>query len=169
MDLKELKDLLQILDERQIAEFELEEDGLKLRIRKAGANGTVTTLVAPAVPAPPAAPGVGSATAPSNGGTAPASSGQPAVPAAVAPVEDGLVVVKSPIVGTFYRAPDPNSPPFVNVGDKIKVGQVLCIIEAMKLMNEIEAEVTGEIVTIHPDNGQPIQYGEPLFSVRPGK
>ncbi|MGE0455741.1 MAG: acetyl-CoA carboxylase biotin carboxyl carrier protein [Vicinamibacteria bacterium] len=167
MDLKELKDLLQILDERQIAEFELEEDGLKLRIRKAGANGTVTTLVAPAVPPPPAVPGVVSATAPSNGATAPL--GQPAAPATAAPVEDGLVVVKSPIVGTFYRAPDPNSPPFVNVGDKIKVGQVLCIIEAMKLMNEIEAEVTGEIVTIHPDNGQPIQYGEPLFSVRPGK
>jgi len=166
LDLKELKDLLQILDERQIAEFELEEDGLKLRIRKAGADGAVATLVAPAVPALAATNGA----SPANGAREAATSGGPAPAApAVAPVEEGLLVVKSPIVGTFYRAPDPNSPPFVNLGDKIKVGQVLCIIEAMKLMNEIEAEVTGEVVAIHPENGQPIQYGEPLFSVRPGK
>jgi acetyl-CoA carboxylase biotin carboxyl carrier protein len=165
LDLKELKDLLQILDERQIAEFELEEDGLKLRIRKAGANGAVATLVAPAVPAA-ALPGGSLGSTPANGGVE--AGAAPAGPGA-APAEEGLLVVKSPIVGTFYRAPDPNSAPFVSVGDKIKVGQVLCIIEAMKLMNEIEAEVTGEVVTIHPDNGQPIQYGEPLFSVRPGK
>jgi acetyl-CoA carboxylase biotin carboxyl carrier protein len=80
---------------------------------------------------------------------------------------NGLTVVKSPIVGTFYRAPDPSSPPFVNVGDQVKVGQVLCIIEAMKLMNEIEAEVAGEVVKVHHENGQPVQYGEPLFSIRP--
>ncbi len=79
----------------------------------------------------------------------------------------GDSAVPSPIVGTFYRAPDPNSPPFVNVGDRVRVGQVLCIIEAMKLMNEIEAEVAGEIVKIHPENGQPVQYGDPLFTIRP--
>ena len=79
----------------------------------------------------------------------------------------GAAEVASPIVGTFYRAPDPNSPPFVNVGDHVQVGQVLCIIEAMKLMNEIEAEVAGEIVKIHPENGQPVQYGDALFSIRP--
>jgi acetyl-CoA carboxylase biotin carboxyl carrier protein len=79
------------------------------------------------------------------------------------------VLVKSPIVGTFFRAADPNSPPFVNVGDTVKVGQVLCIIEAMKLMNEIEAEVAGEISRVHPENGQPVQYGEPLFSIRPSR
>jgi acetyl-CoA carboxylase biotin carboxyl carrier protein len=78
-----------------------------------------------------------------------------------------LVVVKSPIVGTFYRAPDPNSAPFVNVGDRVRVGQVLCIIEAMKLMNEIEAEVAGEIVKVHHESGQPVQYGDPLFTIRP--
>jgi acetyl-CoA carboxylase biotin carboxyl carrier protein len=78
-----------------------------------------------------------------------------------------VVQVKSPIVGTFYRAADPNSPPFVNVGDRVRVGQVLCIIEAMKLMNEIEADVAGEVVRIHHDNGQPVQYGEPLFAIRP--
>jgi acetyl-CoA carboxylase biotin carboxyl carrier protein len=75
--------------------------------------------------------------------------------------------VKSPIVGTFYRAPDPNSPPFVSVGDRVRVGQVLCIIEAMKLMNEIEADVAGEVVEIHPENGQPVQYGDALFTIRP--
>ena len=82
------------------------------------------------------------------------------------PAADGTLV-KSPIVGTFYRSPDPNSPPFVSVGDRVKVGQVLCIIEAMKLMNEIEAEVAGEVVKVHHENGQPVQYGEPLFTVRP--
>jgi acetyl-CoA carboxylase biotin carboxyl carrier protein len=83
-----------------------------------------------------------------------------------AKAEHGLVEVKSPIVGTFYRSPDPSAPSFVSVGDVVKVGQVLCIIEAMKLMNEIEAEVAGEIVEIHAENGQPVQYGEALFSLR---
>ena len=89
-----------------------------------------------------------------------------AIAPAAEPAENGTLV-KSPIVGTFYRAADPNSPPFVSVGDRVKVGQVLCIIEAMKLMNEIEAEVAGEVVKIHPENGQPVQYGDPLFTVRP--
>ncbi|MFI5185061.1 MAG: acetyl-CoA carboxylase biotin carboxyl carrier protein, partial [Vicinamibacteria bacterium] len=81
--------------------------------------------------------------------------------------EVGLVQVKSPIVGTFYRSPDPASPPFVSVGDRIRVGQVLCIIEAMKLMNEIEAEVAGEVLKVFHESGQPVQYGEPLFAIRP--
>ena len=106
--------------------------------------------VAPAAaPAPPAAP-------------SPAAAAEPAAPEEA----PGVAVVKSPIVGTFYRSPDPNSPPFVNTGDRVRVGQVLCIIEAMKLMNEIEAEVAGEVVKIHPESGQPVQYGEPLFSIR---
>jgi len=75
--------------------------------------------------------------------------------------------VNSPIVGTFYRSADPNSAPFVNVGDRVRLGQVLCIIEAMKLMNEIEAEVAGEVIKVHPENGQPVQYGDPLFTIRP--
>ena len=78
---------------------------------------------------------------------------------------DGTIV-RSPIVGTFYRSPDPNSPVFVSVGDSVKVGQVLCIIEAMKLMNEIESEMAGEVTRIHPENGQPVQYGDPLFTIR---
>ena len=158
MDLKELKEILQILEEKEIAEFELEEEGMKLRIRKAAAvssnHAAGVALTGPVL----------AAAAPS--GAAPASA---AAPAPVAPEATDLVVVRSPMVGTFFRAPDPNSPPFVNTGDRVKVGQVLCIIEAMKLMNEIEAEVAGEITKVHHENGQPVQYGEALFSIRPDR
>ena len=161
MDPKELKQILAILEENGITEFELEEEGRKLRIRKgpARAEAAPAVVLAPALPAiAPAVP------APAAAAPAPA----PAAPApAPAEAGEGLTLVKSPIVGTFYRTPDPNSPPFVNVGDRVRVGQVLCIIEAMKLMNEIEAEVAGEIVKIHHESGQPVQYGEPLFSIRP--
>jgi acetyl-CoA carboxylase biotin carboxyl carrier protein len=168
LDLKELKEILQILEEKEITEFELEEEGMKLRIRKGPATsnhagpGAVPPVGAPVAPigasAPPAA-------LPAAGTRAP----EPGAPVAAAAddAEAGLTVVKSPIVGTFYRTPDPNSPPFVSVGDHIRVGQVLCIIEAMKLMNEIEAEVAGEVVRVHHESGQPVQYGEPLFSIRP--
>jgi acetyl-CoA carboxylase biotin carboxyl carrier protein len=98
--------------------------------------------------------------------TLPAAVAAPVAPAVAEPAEDGTVV-KSPIVGTFYRSPDPNAPSFVSVGDKVKAGQILCIIEAMKLMNEIESELAGEVVKIHPENGQPVQYGDPLFTIRP--
>ena len=159
MDLKELKEILQILEEKEITEFELEEEGMNLRIRKApptSSNHPAAPAVFPvpiAVPPPPAA----------SAAAAPPA----AVPAAPADDEAGLTIVKSPIVGTFYRTPDPNAAPFVSVGDRIRVGQVLCIIEAMKLMNEIEAEVAGEVVRIHHESGQPVQYGEPLFTIRP--
>src|SRR5215470_3196879 len=139
---------------------------MKLRIRKAappsgnhaGPPGAVVSVM-PAVmsslaPVPPAA-------------APPAPSAEPAAPAAPAEAADpSLAVVKSPIVGTFYRTPDPNSPPFVAVGDRVRVGQVLCIIEAMKRMNEIEAEVAGEVVKVHRESGQPVQYGDALFSIR---
>jgi acetyl-CoA carboxylase biotin carboxyl carrier protein len=159
LDLKELKEILQILEEKEITEFELEEEGMKLRIRKAGpassnhAGPPGAILPAPVVLHPAPAPRAAAPAAPE------------APPAA--PEEEGLTVVKSPIVGTFYRTPDPNAPPFVSVGDRVRVGQVLCIIEAMKLMNEIEAEVAGEVVKIHHESGQPVQYGEPLFTIRP--
>jgi acetyl-CoA carboxylase biotin carboxyl carrier protein len=161
LDLKELKEILQILEEKEITEFELEEEGMKLRIRKGPASSS--PAAAPAVvpvPIPVAAPvAVPAAAAAPAPATAPAAS--------PAPVDEaGLTIVKSPIVGTFYRTPDPNAAPFVNVGDRIRVGQVLCIIEAMKLMNEIEAEVAGEVVRIHHESGQPVQYGEPLFTIR---
>jgi acetyl-CoA carboxylase biotin carboxyl carrier protein len=160
VDLAELKELLQILEEKEITEFELEEAGKKLRIRK----GVVVQNHASPTPASAPAPvGVPSAAAP----PAPAREAGPAPAAAIEAAEaNGATIVKSPIVGTFYRSPDPNSPPFVSVGDTVKVGKVLCIIEAMKLMNEIEAEVAGEILKVYPENGQPVQYGEPLFSIR---
>jgi acetyl-CoA carboxylase biotin carboxyl carrier protein len=99
------------------------------------------------------------------GGTAVTEAAGP-VPTPSADEEPGVTVVKSPIVGTFYRTPDPNSPPFVDVGDHVSIGQVLCIIEAMKLMNEIEAEVAGEVVRVHRESGQPVQYGDALFTIR---
>jgi oxaloacetate decarboxylase alpha subunit len=158
LNLEELKALLQILEQQDVMEFELEEAGTKLRIRKGVASDDHAS--APAAPAQAASQRASDAPIPTRP--------QPPRPAGPAAVEEaGLVIVKSPIVGTFYRSPDPAAPPFVNVGDAVSVGQKLCIIEAMKLMNEIEAEVAGEIVRIHPENGQPVQYGEPLFSIRP--
>jgi acetyl-CoA carboxylase biotin carboxyl carrier protein len=160
LNLKELKEILQILEEREITEFELEEQGLKLRIRKASAPLPAGAAPLPvAVVLPPGPPG-----RPELPKEAGAPKGVPAV--ADTTVDPGLVQVKSPIVGTFYRSPDPASAPFVSVGDRIRVGQVLCIIEAMKLMNEIEAEVAGEVVKVFHESGQPVQYGEPLFAIR---
>ena len=153
MDLNALREILAILHEQDITDFELEEQGLKLRIRKT-APGSASHPPASALPAAPVA-------------VASAPAVPVAVPAPAPAAEEGLHVVKSPIVGTFYRSPDPNSPVFVQVGDRVKQGQTLCIIEAMKLMNDIEAEIAGEVVRIHPENGQPVQYGEPLFSIRP--
>ena len=164
MDLKELKEILQILEEKEIEEFELEEEGMKLRIRKATApsanhaSAPVAPLVATVLPS------LGAPVPPPVAVPAPVSAAAAAAPAAEA--EAGVTLVKSPIVGTFYRTPDPSAPPFVDVGDRIRVGQVLCIIEAMKLMNEIEAEVAGEVVKVHRESGQPVQYGDALFSIR---
>ena len=162
MDVKEIKEILRILEEQDITEFELEQDGVKLRVARSGRSTppAPAPLVASSSFVAPVSPG--SATHP----PAAASPGAPAAPAEEAgDSKEG--VVKSPIVGTFYRSPDPNSPSFVNVGDRVRVGQVLCIIEAMKLMNEIESELAGEVVKIHPENGQPVQYGDPLFTIRP--
>jgi acetyl-CoA carboxylase biotin carboxyl carrier protein len=157
LDISDLKEILRILEAQDITEFELEQDGVKLRVCRSsgspvGALAAVTSHLAP-VPAAVAPPGAALSPAP-----------EAAAPAE--PPANGTLV-KSPIVGTFYRAPDPNSPPFVSVGDRVKVGQVLCIIEAMKLMNEIEAEMAGEVTRVHPENGQPVQYGDPLFTIRP--
>jgi acetyl-CoA carboxylase biotin carboxyl carrier protein len=162
LDLSDLKEILRILEEQDITEFELEQDGVKLRVCRSSTHPNSAPhltaplhVVAAAVPAPAAAPAQAAPAAPAAAAEAPA-------PAAGG---DGTLV-KSPIVGTFYSSPDPNSPPFVSVGDTVKVGQVLCIIEAMKLMNEIEAEMAGEVTKIHPENGQPVQYGDPLFTIR---
>jgi acetyl-CoA carboxylase biotin carboxyl carrier protein len=163
LDLKELKDILLILDERNIAEFELEEKGVKLRVLRIRGEMPPhpTPVVASVMTAGSAVPALGAGASTAAGSAAPS-----AAPGGESALEEGLHVIKSPIVGTFYRAPDPNSPVFCEVGDRVKSGQVVCIIEAMKLMNEIESEVAGEIVKIHVENGKPVQYGDPLFSIR---
>jgi len=156
LDISDLKEILRILEAQDITEFELEQDGVKLRVCRRSAALAPAAGLAVAGLVPTAAPAALASTSP----------GAEAIAPLAEPVENGTLV-KSPIVGTFYQAADPNSPPFVSVGDRVEVGQVLCIIEAMKLMNEIEAEVAGEVVKIHPENGQPVQYGDPLFTVRP--
>ena len=170
MNLDEIKAILALMRDNGLSEFEIEHEGLRLRLRKdaPGSAAGVQALQATGV-SPGTGTSVGPAAAtpaPAPGGAVPSDAQRPAADSHTA-AEIELAVVKSPIVGTFYRSPDPASPAFVNVGDRIQVGQVLCIIEAMKLMNEIEAEVSGELVKIYHDNGQPVQYGEPLFAVRP--
>ena len=159
MNQKELKELIEFLIEKDIAEFELERGDVKVKIKRAGEHTVVHTHTDPRFFAVPAAPP-----------PAPEMAVAPAAPAAPAPPpkpEEGLHTVKSPIVGTFYEAPSPGAPPFVKVGDTVEVGQVLCIVEAMKLLNEIESDVAGEITQKLASNSQPIEYGQELFVIRP--
>jgi acetyl-CoA carboxylase biotin carboxyl carrier protein len=164
MNQKELKELIEFLIEKDIAEFELERGDVKVRIKRGAEH-----VVAPAAPVthfavhttPVAVPEVAAAPA------VPPAAAPGESPAAAPAPEQGLHTVRSPIVGTFYECPSPGSPPFVKVGDTVEIGQVLCIVEAMKLMNEIEADVAGEIVKKLVANGQPIEYGQELFVIRP--
>jgi len=163
MNAKEIKDLIEFLIEKDVAEFELERGDVKMRMKRASAPV--------AVPAPGAAFGPSSA-APVVSVSAAEAAASTAAPklSAVPPVEAeeaGLYVVRSPIVGTFYESPSPGSPAFVKPGDVVEAGAPLGIIEAMKLMNEIETDVAGTVVKRHVENGQPVEYGQPLFSVRP--
>jgi acetyl-CoA carboxylase biotin carboxyl carrier protein len=160
VDLEQLKKLLDFMGAHGLEEFEYEHGGLHIRLRK-GSSGAIRMPLSP-FPAP-----VLAVPAQAQEG-AEAGVHQEAAAPVPAPAEE-LHIVKSPIVGTFYLAPSPEAPPFVNVGDTVREGQVLCIVEAMKLMNEIEADVSGEVVQILAENGQPVEYGQPLFSVRPGK
>jgi acetyl-CoA carboxylase biotin carboxyl carrier protein len=152
MDLRKLKKLIDLVQESGIAELEITEGEEKVKIVKGG-GVTVTPLAAPAAlaPPPPAVAAAAAAAAPAAGSEAPPAAGQ-----------EGHVV-KAPMVGTFYRAPSPEAKPFVEVGEAIKLGQTVCIIEAMKLMNEIEADAGGVIKAILVENGQPVEYGQPLF------
>ncbi len=148
MDLRKLKTLIDLVSESNVSELEITEADGKVRIVKAGAAPIVMqTVAAPAV----AAPAVPAAAA-------------PVAEAPAAPVETGHVV-KSPMVGTFYRASSPGAKAFADVGDVVKAGQAVCIIEAMKIMNEIEADMDGTITKILVENGQPVEYGQPLFIV----
>jgi len=152
MNQKELKELIEFLIEKDIAEFELERGDVKVRIKRAGEQTIVHSHGEPRFYAVPPAPGP----APELGAVPVAAAPVAAPPAAPAP-EEGLHTVKSPIVGTFYEAPSPGAPPFVKPGDSVEVGQVLCIVEAMKLLNEIESDFAGEIVKKLAVNGQPIE------------
>ena len=165
MDLDEIKQILDLVREHELSEFEIEHEGLRLKIRK-DANGAHLVSTSPVVPAV-VMPTVGSVPAsPGPVGTSGAANAQAAATDAGADSEIELAVVKSPIVGTFYRSPEPGSASFVDVGSTVKKGQVLCIIEAMKLMNEIDSEYDGEIVNVYVESGQPVQYGERLFAIR---
>jgi acetyl-CoA carboxylase biotin carboxyl carrier protein len=158
MDFDDIKQILEMMREHDIAEFELERDNVKLRLRKSAAGHWTAVPPAPqghyVPPMPPGTPSAGAA-----------PDGAPVLVPADETLD--LAVVKSPIVGTFYRAPEPDAKPYAEVGDTVRKGQVLCIIEAMKLMNEINAECDGEVVKCYVENGQAVQYGERLFAIKP--
>jgi acetyl-CoA carboxylase biotin carboxyl carrier protein len=160
MNVDEIRSILNLVREHDLAELELELEGVKLRVKRAGAehvihvNGPAAYPVAPVV-GPPAGLMAGPQPVPATGRTA----DDPEEAA-------DLAIVKSPIVGTFYRSPEPGAPPFADKGQTVKKGQVLCIIEAMKLLNEIESDYAGEIVSAYVENGQPVQFGERLFAIR---
>ena len=160
-DIQDLKELIEFLKQHGVAEFDVDRGDLKIRLKfnepaaSAAGLSDLARLIA-------TAPGAPAATAPAHA---------PAMPVASAPavaLEEDLHVVKSPIVGTFYGSPSPGASPFVTPGDRIEKGQVICIVEAMKLMNEIEADASGEVVKCLVSNGQPIEFGQPLFSIRQG-
>ena len=159
MNLKELKELIEMLKNTDISEVEIERSGVKVRIRKGGDVTFHPSM--PRMEYPPAA-----IVAPSVMEAARPAAEQAAAPAPVA-APANQVKVTSPIVGTFYRSSSPDKPSYVEVGDTVKKGQVLCIIEAMKLMNEIESEVSGKVVQALVENGQPVEYGQALFMIEP--
>lgn len=160
--LEEIREILDLLNEQGISEFEMEKDGFRVRIKR----GALVES-APAPEAQPEHPHQTPAAAPPRPADVAADLSATATPEPASETREGLHVIKSPIVGTFYSAPGPEAPPFVKIGDVIQKGHVLCIIEAMKLMNEIEAEVNGEIAEIYVQNGQPVEYGQSLFGVIP--
>ena len=161
MDLDEIRQILEMMREHELAEFELEREQVKLRLKKH--TGPQWAAAMPQMPQMTYAPPMAAQAGPAAGDTSGAA-GPVLVPAA----EDvDLAIVKSPIVGTYYSAPEPGAKPFIEVGQTVKKGQALCIIEAMKLMNEIDAELDGEIVKIYVENGQAVQYGERLFAIKP--
>lgn len=165
---EQIKELIELVSERRLQGLELERSGFRLKVDgQAMAQQVVYATTAPSAEtslqsAGPAPAAMALPAAPPPAATAPAA----AAPEKAAGPPAGSHVITSPIVGTFYRASSPTAPPFVEVGARVKKGQVLCIIEAMKLMNEIESDVDGEILEIYPQNAQPVEFGEPLFAVR---
>ena len=150
MDLKELKKMIALMNENDLLELEIEEGGKKLRLKKAGPQGAVGSAPPPAPSAPAAA--------------TPVAAGGDAEPSAE---DQGFVTIRSPMVGTYYQAPSPDADVYVEYGSKVSSETVVCIVEAMKVMNEIKAEVSGEIVKVCVKNGEAVEYGQALFLVKP--
>lgn len=146
LNIKEIKEMIQLMNENHLTELEIEKEDMKIRLKK-GASGAIEAIS-------------------SDAQTAPAQSVREKAPAApLAPPSPPKTIIRSPIVGTFYAAPAPDAPPFVQPGTQIEVGKVVCVIEAMKLMNEIKAEVRGKIAEVLVNNGDPVEFGQPLFSL----
>ncbi len=160
MDLKQIKQIIELMKRSELSEFAVEEEGFKLKIRRGGNGLPIVTSSQssslPVVPAVDATPVNSQLTLPSS------------VPVALGKEEADITFIKSPMVGTFYRAPSPESKPFVDSGIKVSATSVVCIIEAMKIMNEIQAEVNGTIIEVLIESGQPVEYGQRLFKVKQG-
>ena len=156
MNIKEIKEIINLMNENGLTEIEVEKEGLKLRLKKGpGGDIVMENVSAPRVPAAP------QAVVPAAGAAAPLE------PPSAAGSGKKTVELKAPMVGTFYRSPSPESPAFVEINQNIEVGQVICILEAMKLMNEIKADIKGKIVDILVDNAEPVEFGQPLFLIEP--
>jgi len=165
VNMEELRELIELLRDNGLAELELENEGFRVRLRRESAASETASHAAAPPPAPvpaPAAPAPAPPAAPTHPGTT-----HPGTQATSAAAQDqDLHIIPSPIVGTFYRSASPTADPFVKIGSNVEPESVVCIIEAMKLMNEIQAEATGEVVKIYVENGQPVEYGQPLFGIR---
>ena len=162
MNIKEIKELIEAVSQHGITDLEVERAGVKVRIKKDGQAVVVNSVpTSPTYAFPTGYPPATPSPAALVSGAEPAPS--------VASEEENLFIVRSPIVGTFYRAPNPDAEPFVKAGDTIESGRVLCIIEAMKLMNEIEAEIGGEVAKIYVEDREPVEFGQALFGIRPAK
>ena len=157
MDLKDIKQVIDLMKKAELTEFDLEKEGFKLHLSRKGEEVPAQIIQAAPIAAAPAAPAIAPATAPAA--AAPAS-------APAATEEKGVEVIKSPMVGTFYRSPSPESPVFAEIGTKVSPESVVCIIEAMKVMNEIHSEISGTITEVLVENGEAIEYGQPLFKVK---
>jgi len=170
-NLDDIQNLLDLLARKEITEFEMEQQGVKIRVRRGNSQPVSPGNTNGYVIVPGQVPPIAASSPVAIAEPVPSATPSPAPGETESAAEstEGLFIMKSPIVGTFYSSPSPNAPPFVKVGDTVQVGQVICIIEAMKLMNELEAEVAGQIVRTYVESGQPVEYGQSLFGIDPAR
>ncbi|SFU89924.1 acetyl-CoA carboxylase biotin carboxyl carrier protein [Alicyclobacillus macrosporangiidus] len=162
----EIRELIRLLDDTSLAEIRIETEDMKLLLKKPDIPAVAPQAAVPAMPAASPQPAVPAPAEPAAAPTAAPSAPAAAPAPELAEDEANIHIIKSPMVGTFYRAPAPDAPPYVEVGTKVTEKTVVCIVEAMKLMNEIEAEVSGEVVAVLAENGQLVEYGQPLFKIK---